>query len=425
GSRSRRRKWVTASRPASRTAMRMRSRGWRSIGASAVPPDTSAPTTTARYWRCTSRADSWATKAVCACSVRATTITPDVSLSRRCTMPARGTAASAGSRNSRALTRVPLWLPAPGCTTRPAGLSMTRTSASSCSTVSGMSSGSARTWVSRVAVSRISWPPRTDSRGRTVAPSSRTSPDFTQAASREREYSGNSSASTASKRRPAMASGTCAPLGAPRAASPASWASSCWSVRGVGSDSVVAAGWAGLAAIIPASRPPRPGRPMTRRATLFRSALLLVFLAMFAASGCARMKNMLKDDDVDEGVAVEALYDKGHALMRGGNWAGASTTYRRLTAQYPYGPYTEQALMEIAYAQYKMGRHDDAVSSIDRFIRTYPTHRNVAYMYYLRGLVNSTRDTVFLQRAWNLDASRRDLATPLHGYNDLPIVTAR
>ena len=164
---------------------------------------------------------------------------------------------------------------------------------------------------------------------------------------------------------------------------------------------------------------------MTRRTTLFRSALLLVFLAMFAASGCARMKNMLKDDDVDEGVAVEALYDKGHALMRAGNWAGASTTYRRLTAPYPYGPYTEQALMEIAYAQYKMGRHDDTVSSIDRFIRTYPTHRNVAYMYYLRGLVNSTRDTVFLQRAWNLDASRRDLATPLQGYNDLRIVTER
>ncbi|MGY1458133.1 MULTISPECIES: outer membrane protein assembly factor BamD [unclassified Luteimonas] len=164
---------------------------------------------------------------------------------------------------------------------------------------------------------------------------------------------------------------------------------------------------------------------MTRRTTLFRSALLLVLLAVFAASGCARMKNMFKDEDANEGVAVEVLYDKGHALMRGGNWSGATNTYRRLVAQYPYGPYTEQAMIEIAYAQFKMGRHDDAVSSIDRFIRTYPTHRNVAYVYYLRGLVNSTRDTVFLQRAWNLDASRRDLATPLQGYNDLRIVTER
>lgn len=164
---------------------------------------------------------------------------------------------------------------------------------------------------------------------------------------------------------------------------------------------------------------------MTRRTTLFRSALLLVLLAVFAASGCARMKNMFKDEDANEGVAVETLYDRGHVLMRGGNWSGAAAIYRRLVAQYPYGPYTEQALIEIAYAEYKMGRHDDAISSVDRFIRTYPTHRNVPYMYYLRGLVNSTRDTVFMQRVWKLDASRRDLATPMQGYNDLRIVTER
>jgi outer membrane protein assembly factor BamD len=164
---------------------------------------------------------------------------------------------------------------------------------------------------------------------------------------------------------------------------------------------------------------------MTRRTTPFRRALLLVLLAAIVTSGCARMKGMFKDEDANEGVPVQALYDKGHRQMRTGNWSSATTTFRRLVAQYPYGEYTEQAMMETAYAQYKMGRHDDAVSSIDRFIRTYPTHRNVPYMYYLRGLVNSTRDTVFLQRAWNLDASRRDLATPMQGYNDLRTVAER
>lgn len=164
---------------------------------------------------------------------------------------------------------------------------------------------------------------------------------------------------------------------------------------------------------------------MTPRFPLLRRAVLLLLLATLATSGCARIKGMFKDEDENEGVPVEELYDKGHKSMTNGNWNGAVITYKRLVAQYPYGNYTEQALMETSYAQYKMGDNEEAISSIDRFIRTYPTHRNVAYMYYLRGLVNSSRDTVFLQKVWKLDASRRDLATPNQAYNDFTIVTER
>jgi outer membrane protein assembly factor BamD len=153
--------------------------------------------------------------------------------------------------------------------------------------------------------------------------------------------------------------------------------------------------------------------------------LALLLVVVLAGSGCARFGGMFKDKDADEGQPVEQLYDKGHKSMTNGNWSTAETTYKRLVAQYPYGPYTEQALVETAYAQYKSGKHENAISSIDRFIRTYPTHRNASYMYYLRGLSNSSRDAVFLQRVWRLDASRRDLATPMQAYNDFTIVAER
>ncbi|HEY0660325.1 MAG TPA: outer membrane protein assembly factor BamD [Lysobacter sp.] len=161
----------------------------------------------------------------------------------------------------------------------------------------------------------------------------------------------------------------------------------------------------------------------------FRSAplrlLSLLLIVTLAGSGCARIGKMFKDKDADEGQPVEELYQKAHNSMTKGNWSGAEVTFKRLVAQYPYGPYTEQALVETAYAQFKSGKHEDAISSIDRFIRTYPTHRNTSYMYYLRGLVNSNRDTVFLQRVWRLDASRRDLATPNQAYSDFAIVAER
>ncbi|GAB6197408.1 outer membrane protein assembly factor BamD [Lysobacter xanthus] len=159
-------------------------------------------------------------------------------------------------------------------------------------------------------------------------------------------------------------------------------------------------------------------------ATLLRGAAAAVLaVSLLAGAGCARFKN--RDKDANEGQPVETLYQKGHRSMTNGNWSSAEETYRRLVAQYPYGAYTEQALIETAYAQYKSGKHEDAVSTIDRFIRTYPTHREIAYLYYLRGLVNSSRDAVFLQRVWHLDPARRDLSTPMQAYNDFSIVAER
>ena len=147
----------------------------------------------------------------------------------------------------------------------------------------------------------------------------------------------------------------------------------------------------------------------------------LMLVMVVVATGCHRQKNK----NPEEGMPVEQLYQKAHTQMETGNWAGAEGSFKRLVAQYPYGQYTEQAMIESAYAQYKAGKHDDAVSSVDRFIRTYPTHRNISYMYYLRGLSNANSDTVFLRRVWSLDPSRRDLSTPQQAYADFNIVAER
>jgi len=160
-----------------------------------------------------------------------------------------------------------------------------------------------------------------------------------------------------------------------------------------------------------------------RNKTRFLLALLLI--ATLAASGCASFKKMWGKDDKNEGQPVAELYERGHAAMRDERWTGAVDVFGRLVAQYPYGPYTEQAMMETAYAQFKSGKHDDCVSTIDRFIRTYPTHRNVPYMYYLRGLSNASRDTVFLSTVLSLEMSNRDLSTPMQAYNDFSIVSER
>ena len=164
---------------------------------------------------------------------------------------------------------------------------------------------------------------------------------------------------------------------------------------------------------------------MTPRPAMPRLLMLVLIVALAAGSGCARIGKMFKKGDRNEGVPVEQLYDRAHESVMEENYNTAAMTFQRLIAQYPYGPYAEQAQVEMAYAQFKAGKHDDAISTIDRFIRTYPTHRNTVYMYYLRGLSNSARNTIFLQRAFALDTSNRDLTAPMQAYNDFNIVAER
>jgi outer membrane protein assembly factor BamD len=117
---------------------------------------------------------------------------------------------------------------------------------------------------------------------------------------------------------------------------------------------------------------------MTQRSLRLRT-LLLLLIVVVAGSGCSTIKKLWSFEKDTDGTPVAELYQEGHEAIRQERWGTAAEVYQRLLAQYPYGDYTEQALMETAYAQYKAGKHDDAISTIDRFIRTYPTHRNIAY----------------------------------------------
>ena len=88
------------------------------------------------------------------------------------------------------------------------------------------------------------------------------------------------------------------------------------------------------------------------RGALLRS-LLLAVLAAALLTGCGSIKGLFKKKgDPNDGVPVAQLYEKGHVQMVQGDWSDAEMIYKRLVAQYPYGPYTEQALVETAYAQF-------------------------------------------------------------------------
>ena len=119
-----------------------------------------------------------------------------------------------------------------------------------------------------------------------------------------------------------------------------------------------------------------------------RVLILLLLGALLSVAGCR------KDNDYEDRMSAPQLYEQGKKSLDAGNWDRAVRSYKALQTRYPFGRYTEQSMLDLSYAYFKARQPESALSTLDRFIRTYPAHPNVDYAYYLKGPVSYTHLTL-------------------------------
>ena len=161
--------------------------------------------------------------------------------------------------------------------------------------------------------------------------------------------------------------------------------------------------------------------PSRRPFPLLKLALLLPLL--FAIGACSLFHHG-KRETVNN-MTVKQLYQRGQQMSQDQNWSQAQAVYTKLIARFPYGAYNEQSQIELAYAQYKDDKFDDASATINEFIKTYPTHKHIAYAFYLRGLINFDRTESSLQHMFKISPSRFDQAYALQSFDDFNQLVAR
>ena len=128
----------------------------------------------------------------------------------------------------------------------------------------------------------------------------------------------------------------------------------------------------------------------------------VLMLGSLVLQGCGK-QDEIREVEVTKLTALE-MYLSAKRALDAGVWSTAADKYRALRSHYPFGHYTEQGYLELAYAQYKLYQMEQAVSTVDRFIKNYPAHKNLDYAYYLKGLIFFDSDRGLMQRI-NPDSS--------------------
>ncbi|WP_417595601.1 outer membrane protein assembly factor BamD [Oceanospirillum sp.] len=142
------------------------------------------------------------------------------------------------------------------------------------------------------------------------------------------------------------------------------------------------------------------------------------FLAAFAGlalmlAGCASDQSA-----ADLAKAERTLYLEARNALEGNNFIRSLELLEALETKYPLGRFSEQALLEQIYAQFRNQDYETARATADRFIRLHPRHAQVDYAYYMKGMSSYMAGRYMLEGLELIDISERDLGATRDAFSD-------
>ena len=115
---------------------------------------------------------------------------------------------------------------------------------------------------------------------------------------------------------------------------------------------------------------------------MMRRTSVFILTAALAIAGCSSTPD--EEEYVEE--PVEQLYNAAADLAKQEKYENAAKKFDEVERQHPYSQWATKAQVMSAHSYYMANDYDDALIAIDRFLQLHPSHKDAAYMFYLRGL---------------------------------------
>jgi outer membrane protein assembly factor BamD len=113
---------------------------------------------------------------------------------------------------------------------------------------------------------------------------------------------------------------------------------------------------------------------------------IFLLLSFFILSACSSDDDKPTTSFEEEKASAEEQYNIAQTQLEERNYNKSAENFLEIERQYPYSKWAVQAQIQAAYAYYKNEKYDEAIGTLERFIKLNPGNENVAYAYYLVAL---------------------------------------
>jgi outer membrane protein assembly factor BamD len=138
--------------------------------------------------------------------------------------------------------------------------------------------------------------------------------------------------------------------------------------------------------------------------TARRSLTGLVGCVVLALAACSSSPK----DDPNSQASLDKLYAEAKEDLAAGSFDRAIKSLERVEGRAAGTLMAQQAQLDLAWAYHRSGERAQAITTLDRFIKSNPSSPAMDYGLYMKGLVNFNEDLGLFGRLASQDISERD-----------------
>ena len=114
---------------------------------------------------------------------------------------------------------------------------------------------------------------------------------------------------------------------------------------------------------------------------------LLSFFLIIILVSCSKeevRKSIIKEKSLE--LQVLETYQEGINFLEEGDALYAAKKFNEAELLFPQSKWAPKSALMAAYAYYSQDYQNDAIAELERFLKVYPKHKNLDYVYYLLGV---------------------------------------
>ena len=113
-------------------------------------------------------------------------------------------------------------------------------------------------------------------------------------------------------------------------------------------------------------------------------SLFLVIFFLISCSKNIENKTLINEKSLD--LQVLEAYEQGMKSLEEGDVLFAAQKFNEAEILFPQSDWAPKSALMAAYSYYTQDYYGDTIAELERFLKVYPKHKDIDYVYYLLGI---------------------------------------